>query len=150
MNILALDLGSHCGWALKDGQYILSGVQLFDLQRGESPGMRYLRFKKWLQIMCDPIRDIKAIYYEQPHNRGGHATALLNGMVAIILYFAAEWQIETCPVHSGTLKKFATGSGSASKDDMIEAAKKFKSDVTDDNEADALYLLAFAQTEIGG
>ena len=51
MRILALDLGSKCGWATLDteGRFeVESGVQDFSLVRGESPGMRYLRFRAWL------------------------------------------------------------------------------------------------------
>ncbi len=51
MNILAIDPGSKCGWALlKDGM-TESGVQDFRLKRGESAGMRFFRFKQWLYSM---------------------------------------------------------------------------------------------------
>lgn len=35
--------------ALQEGGAVESGVQLFDVKRGESPGMRYLRFERWLE-----------------------------------------------------------------------------------------------------
>ena len=47
--ILALDLGTHTGWALyqRDGT-ITSGTEHFSPQRFEGGGMRFLRFKRWL------------------------------------------------------------------------------------------------------
>ena len=47
--ILALDLGTHTGWALHqlDGT-ITSGTEHFTPKRFEGGGMRYLRFKRWL------------------------------------------------------------------------------------------------------
>jgi hypothetical protein len=52
MNILALDLGTRTGWAMAENGRTKSGVQLFDVKRGESPGMRYLRFNRWLEDMA--------------------------------------------------------------------------------------------------
>ena len=47
--ILALDLGTTTGWALRgsDG-HITSGSESFRPQRFEGGGMRFLRFKRWL------------------------------------------------------------------------------------------------------
>ncbi len=47
--VLALDMATKTGWALRDraGRFS-SGVQEFSLKRGESKGMRFLRFRKWL------------------------------------------------------------------------------------------------------
>ena len=66
-----------------------------------------------------------------------------------VLAFAAEHNIELMPVHTATLKKFATGSGRANKDDMVQAAKARGWSPQDDNEADAQLLLDYAILEIG-
>ncbi|MEE9316105.1 MAG: hypothetical protein V3U97_03245, partial [bacterium] len=51
-----------------------------------------------------------------------------------------------CP--STTLKKFATGKGNAGKPEMIAACKSsYGITPCDDNEADALHLLAWARLE---
>ena len=47
MKILALDLATLTGWASSVGR--TSGVQVFDVRRGESPGMRFLRCRAWLR-----------------------------------------------------------------------------------------------------
>lgn len=45
-----------------------------------------------------------------------------------------------------TLKQFATGSGRATKEQMVKAVQEFDPDITNDNLADA-YLLAIMQSE---
>jgi Holliday junction resolvasome RuvABC endonuclease subunit len=164
MNILALDLGSHTGWALKRGDVVESGVQKFDLRRGESRGMRYIRFNAWLQEMLAPktasYPDL--VIYEMAHHRGGAATEVLLGMVTRVMEQCAEREINCTDVHSGTLKKHATGKGNADKEQMKVALMKKMSrpgsmeviGAMDDNEVDALWILKYAEdtyeTEGGG
>ena len=148
MNILSLDLATKTGWASN----ILgkrSGVTEFKLKRGESPGMRFLRCRAWLGEIHRLLGQIDVICYEQAHHRGGDATACCVGLVTEALAFAAENKIELMPVHTATLKKFATGSGRASKEDMVQAAKSRRRDPQDDNEADAQLLLEYAYSELG-
>ena len=148
MKILALDLGTLTGWAfgdMKDIDRIYSGTQDFSLKRGESPGIRLLNFDKWVYEILAKHKP-KMVAYEMPHQRGGHATQLLLGMLGILHVACTKAGIEYASVHSATLKKSATGSGRASKEDMVKAAvKKFQRVVVDDNEADALHILAWAQ-----
>ncbi len=148
MKILALDLGTKTGWAfgdMEDTNRIYSGMQDFSLKRGESSGMRLLNFDKWVYDMLDKHKP-EMVGYEMPHHRGGHATQLLLGMLGILHVACEKAGIEYSSVHSMTLKKSATGSGKASKKDMISAAmKKFNREITDDNEADALHILAWTR-----
>lgn len=92
--------------------------------------------------------DLNVIVYEQAHHRGGAATAVCVGLVTEVLAFSAEHDIETMPVHTASLKKFAAGSGRASKTDMIEAAKARGWNPQDDNEADAQLLLEYGLSEL--
>jgi crossover junction endodeoxyribonuclease RuvC len=146
MKILALDLGTKTGWAIgnKDGTSFYHGVQDFSLKRGESPGMRYLRFDTWINdMLCQNSPDY--VIYEMPHHRGGHATAVLGALVGILLKVCANLGVNHTQVHSSTLKKFATGSGRASKDDMVnQVLTSYKIMVTDDNEADAIHMWHYA------
>ena len=145
MNILALDLATKTGWAaLHDCNVKNSGVEIFDLKRGESPGMRFLRFRAWLKTMNSLLMPIHCIYYEQAHHKGGAATQCAYGFITDVLAFAAQHDIQTSAVHTGTLKKFATGKGNAGKGAMIEAARKAGFTPADDNEADAIWLREFA------
>jgi hypothetical protein len=148
--ILALDLATATGWASNCLNKI-SGVTRFDLKRGESPGMRFLRCRAWLADFYELVDGkIDVLVYEQAHHRGGAATACCVGLVTVCQEFAASNGVELMPVHTATLKKFATGSGRANKQDMIAAAKARGWHPVDDNEADAQLLLDYALSEIGG
>ena len=149
MNILALDCGTKTGWAsFADGR-IESGVQDFSLKRGESKGIRFLRFNTWLNAMLKLTKS-DVVVYEMAHFRGGHATEILVGMTTRIEEFCESNNIEYSSVHSGTLKRFATGKGNASKEALRRAAvQKYKRIVDNDDEADALHILAWAREEFG-
>jgi hypothetical protein len=64
--ILALDLGTHTGWALHhlDGT-ITSGTENFKPHRFEGGGMRFLRFKQWLNELLSASNHINAVYFEE-------------------------------------------------------------------------------------
>ena len=158
--ILALDLATKTGWALRDRTgAIASGVQEFKLKRGESKGMRFLRFRKWLREMLqlgelgqsfsETLPGI--ICYEQAHHRGGAATELAVGLVTDVLAEAARVQMEHMPVHTGALKKWATGKGNTGKAGMILRAVELypNIEIIDDNHADALLLLGYGLEEVG-
>jgi len=149
--ILALDLGSKTGWATATvGGRVTSGVQEFALQRGESAGMRFIRFNRWLREMLADTKPV-LVAYEKPHMRGGYATDLLVGFMTRIQEACVEQGMEHVGVHSLTLKKATCGSGKADKAKMIEwAAERYGKvgAMLDDNEADALCLLAYAEREL--
>ena len=152
MRILALDLGTKTGWALWDGRRIESGVQTFALERGESPGMRFIRFNRWLDGLLKQnggaLCAVELIAYEKPHHRGGAATEIACGFSTRVHEFCASHRIEFASVHSSTLKKFATGRGNAQKADMIQGALARWADqkLESDDQADALWVLQWAMT----
>ena len=145
MNILALDLGTKTGWALcVDGQ-MESGVQVFDVKRGESPGMRYRHFRQWLSGLmwektgrvihigfAEEVRSVfDVVVYEQTHQRGGAATEVAAGFATRVQEACAEpinGKPDHAAVHSATLKKSATGNGRAGKLQMIERAVQLSDD----------------------
>lgn len=144
LKILALDCATATGWATNCAGGVESGVQRFDLQRGSSPGMRFLEFRLWLRSVVETFRP-EVVVYEQAHHRGGAATELGVGMATRVMEVASELGTEYRACHTATLKAFACENGSASKEAMIRAAQhRFGRKVADDNEADALLLLAWA------
>mgnify|MGYP003576292050 CR=1 FL=1 len=151
MRILALDLGTKTGWALWDGERIESGVQIFALERGESPGMRFLRFNAWLNQMS---LGLELVAYEKPHHRGGAATEIACGFSTRVHELCARRRIEYASVHTATLKKFAVGRGNADKDMILEAAfQRWRNQFPQeealhrglDDQADALWVLEWAR-----
>lgn len=146
MNILALDLGGKTGWALSENGVVTSGVQTFDVKRGESPGMRYVRLMRWLDEIGAKV---ELVTYEQAHQRGGPATEIAAGFATHVQAWCALRGVEHTSVHSMTLKKFVTGHGHADKQKMLAAVRKnYKADVQTDDEADAVGLLQYALKEI--
>lgn len=150
MKILALDVGTKTGWCIgnihsTDQKY--SGVQNFALKRGESQGMRFLRFDRWLEKMVlDEKPDV--VVFEQPFHLKGHANTVLNGMIGILLVICSKHNVEHFPVEPPKLKKYATGKGNCSKDAMVaEATRRYNKPILDDNEADALLMWDWAREE---
>lgn len=151
MNLLALDLGTSTGWALLEDGRIESGVETFAVKRGESPGMRYVHFNRWLDHIAPaaaPGRTLGLVVYEQFHQRGGAATEIAAGLATRVQEFCARHGIEHAAVHTATLKKWTTGRGGASKTEMLEACARRWRRVDSDDEADAIALLHYARAEL--
>ena len=144
---LALDLGTHTGWAAeRDGQ-IESGVHVLDVKRGESPGMRYLRLDAWLTELTGLLGGVRLVAYEQAHHRGGAATEVGVGLMTRVQAWCALHGVEHVGVHTATIKKAMTGKGNANKAAMQAAARLRWPQVRNDNEADALALLTYVQSQ---
>jgi crossover junction endodeoxyribonuclease RuvC len=149
VNVLALDLATKTGWALRENGRTESGVETFDVKPHESKGMRFIHFNRWLH---DIGARADLIIYEEPINRG-HATQapqkISTGFSTRIEEYCAERGIECSGVYPSTLKKWTTGRGNAKKPEMLEAVeRRFGRRVDDDNEADAVALLHYALAEI--
>ena len=144
--ILALDLGTTTGWALRssDGA-ITSGSAGFRPQRFEGGGMRFLRFKRWLAELKDMTGGIHALYFEEVRRHvSTDAAHAYGGFLATLTAWCEHHQVPYQGVPVGTIKKHATGKGNASKDDVLSAMRALGHAPTDDNEADALALLRWA------
>jgi Holliday junction resolvasome RuvABC endonuclease subunit len=148
-NILALDCAQKTGWATLINGHIESGVQDFTKKRGESNGFMFMRFNAWLDGMR-LLSYFNLIVFEQSHHRGGYATEIGVGLTTRAQEFACRNGAEHMAVHSMTLKKFVTGSGKASKSDIMEWFMKKTGRVPiSDDEADSMALLYYACDQIG-
>lgn len=142
MNILAIDPGTQCGYAMSFNTTRSSGVWDLSVHRYEGDGMRYVRLRRYLH----DIGAVDMIVFEEVRRHVGVLAAhVYGGIVSHIMEHAERLKIPytSCPV--GTLKKHATGSGNASKNAMVEACvTKLNIEPKDHNEADALWLLDWA------
>ena len=144
--ILALDLGTTTGWALRgsDG-HITSGSESFRPQRFEGGGMRYLRFKRWLTDIKQCNAGIDQVVFEEVQRHAGvDAAHAYGGFLATLTAWCEHHQIPYQGIPVGTIKKHATGKGNASKDEMVVAVRARGHSLADDNEADAIALLYLA------
>ena len=140
--ILALDLGTVTGWALRRNGVTTSGTQSFKPGRYEGGGMRYLRFARWLDEILVSVGSIDALYFEEVRRHvGTDAAHVYGGLLAHLTAWCEAQGIPYQGVPVGTIKKHATGKGNADKAAMLTAMRAKGYAPTDDNEADALALL---------
>jgi Holliday junction resolvasome RuvABC endonuclease subunit len=149
MKILALDFGTKCGWAIGTPGNEISGTENFKSRASDSRGMVFVRFDRWInEMLCDHKPAL--VVHERPHLRGRAASEVLNGMLGFMVKACRVHGVQYSDCASTTLKKFATGKGNASKEKMMEAYReKWKKDPISHDEADARWLLEWAQNEFG-
>lgn len=150
--ILALDLGTTTGWAMRlaDG-VIVSGTMDFRSGRYEGGGMRFLRFHSWLDHLLDSAKTIDLIHFEEVRRHAGTDAAHIYG--GFLAHLSAWCELKHIPyqgVPVGTIKRHATGKGNAGKDAVIAAMRSKDFNPEDDNEADALAILTWAIDTHGG
>lgn len=142
--ILALDQASHTGWAVADftGNILKSGTQEF---KG-SMGAKFYKFGEWLEEMIQENFPV-VIAHELPHFRGYAATLTGVGLVAMINFVGYKFSIPVFGVHTGKLKKFATGMGKADKAGMTAVASEVigssLSAKENNDEADAIHIARY-------
>ena len=146
MNILAIDPGTKTGWATLYKGQIESGTEDFSVQRGESKGMRHFRFNKWLTDEMLMVQ-FDLIVYEMSHHKSVEGKKVVYGMITRIEEICALRDIEYTNIPAPMLKKYSTGSGRASKEQMIEAARRKFPDqeIETDDQADALLILGWSR-----
>ena len=151
-SILALDLGSTTGWAIRNSRCrILHGTVEFRPNRFEGGGMRYLRFGKWLDQTLEVTDGIDVIHYEEVRRHAAtDASHVYGGLLATLTAWCEDRSIPYGGVPVGTIKRFATGKGNADKQAMIAAVRERGFEPADDNEADAIAILLWALETNGG
>ncbi|WP_413877126.1 hypothetical protein [Albidovulum sp.] len=150
--ILALDLGTTTGWALRshDGM-VTNGTVSFRPGRFDGGGMRYLRFTNWLTEVDRLSGPISAIWFEEVRRHAGtDAAHVYGGLLATLTSWAELRGIPYGGAPVGTIKKHAIGKGNADKAAMIAAARARGFSPADDNEADAIAILLWAIETNGG
>jgi len=152
ITILALDLGTTTGWAMRlaDG-VVVSGTMEFRSGRYEGGGMRFLRFRSWLDHLLDGAKTIDLIHFEEVRRHAGTDAAHIYG--GFLAHLSAWCELKHIPyqgVPVGTIKRHATGKGNAAKNAVIAAMRSKGFNPEDDNEADALAILTWAVDTQGG
>lgn len=148
VSILALDLGTKCGFALagRDGA-IEYGTEVFDPKHGH--GERWAAYRAWLSALIAK-HGITVLYFEDVKRHVGTLAAhAYGGFLAMTQMVCHQHRVRMVGVGVGQVKKGFTGSGSATKGLMIAAAqeKGFHVGTGEDNTADAIGILHYAVKE---
>mgnify|MGYP000848415379 FL=1 len=143
-NILALDIATKTGWRTKTS----SGVWDLKPNRGESEGMRVVRFKSKVKELI-LLENINLVAYERPAGMHKSSIMVASEMVGVLKDLCIEMNVELSCYSASEIKKFATGKGNASKQLMIDDAIKKGFNPKDDNEADAIHLYNLVVSDIG-
>ncbi|CAB3664817.1 hypothetical protein LMG26696_03564 [Achromobacter pulmonis] len=116
VNILALDLGTKLGWAVRarDGA-VWHGTEVFTPRKSWTPGQRWLRARSFVTDLV--VRhQVHAIAYEDVKRHAGTDAAHAYGAFLCLVQMVADsHRAALMPVGVGTIKKHWTGKGNADK-----------------------------------
>lgn len=145
-NILALDLATHVGYATSPphdepcfGTEVLPST-------GKDVGPFIAAYDVWLRRMLLEQKPALVIY-EQPSifaKTTPDTVIKLNGLATHTEWLCFRSGVVVRSANPSQLKKFFTGNGKAKKPDMVAAARRRGWKVTDDNQADACAVRAWA------
>ena len=145
--VLALDLGTATGWAASVDVRVQYGTWSFRPSRYEGGGMRYVRFRHQLAEAHELI-GFEAVYFEEVRRHAAtDAAHVYGGLLATLTAWCEEAHVPYQGIPVGSIKRHATGKGNAPKPAMIAAARARGWTPANDNEADALWILDYAQTQ---
>lgn len=142
--ILSLDIATKTGWKTSTA----SGVWDLKPNRGESEGMRVVRFKAKVRELID-LENITLVSYERPAGMHKSSIMVASEMVGVLKDLCIEKGIDLACYSANEIKRFATGKGNANKEAMIKAALELGFKPRDDNEADAIHLYNLTLKDVG-
>ena len=150
--LLALDLGTTTGYAIRNRDGVIaSGTVSFRPNRYDGGGMRYLRFRTWLEAIVQEVSPINVVHIEEIRRHlSTDAAHVHGGLLATLTAWCEQRPIAYQGVPVGTIKRHVTGKGNADKAAVIAAIRARGFNPADDNEADALAILLWATETQGG
>jgi crossover junction endodeoxyribonuclease RuvC len=147
MKIAAFDLGTKVGFAVCDGSTRYSGSQNLAPRKHENWASRFDKFQQLLDSISKNFSPDRVVYEEVRAHSGTDAAHMYGAFMATLQSWCNARGIPCVGVPVGTIKKFATGRGNASKMEVLMAVeKRWGVLAQDDNEADAIALLEYARS----
>lgn len=156
MNVLALDLATTTGWAYNDSTGLHVGTWELAMKR-EITHWGKLRLPRRQDPRITRLRDkvkrfcgtVDCIIFEDVEFGSSRMQTQLWSSLRAAVWLACDYDIHYDCVNVKTLKKWGTGNGNATKEQMIFAAQTQRPDLKfDADSADAFHLWTFAQKHI--
>jgi len=175
--LIALDTATHTGWAIKRLASVTSGAADFSIRtkatktmHADHPGRRFAMFHSWLNDQVSDLLGARCVIaYEAVvggSSAGGKVSLVQKGLEAILLMIASERGIPVVSFAPATIKKFATGDGTLSKESKAMVIEQVRQRFPEqeflphawtknepwnwnDNQCDALALLDLSSSVLG-
>ena len=140
---------ARTGWAAisyESGDWVRGGIITTDARLNLLPRLAEIRRQTWdILELFDHGVDV-AIEQGISYRSGEVTRKLAMAWATVALSCSDRMGIEPHVVNISTVKKFATGNGHASKDDMVAAARaRWGDDTADPDIADAAWLAEHAR-----
>jgi len=123
MRIIGIDLGTKAGVANFHDDTITFGMVDLRLRKGDTPGMRYGMFRRFLEEFLEPPPDV--VYYEDvKRHLGTQAAHVYGGLLAVLMMVCDQKGVRYVPVGVQAAKMRMTGKGNATKTEMVAAVRR--------------------------
>lgn len=145
--ILAIDPATVTGICYRNGTELVAKSWHLG-EKGDSKQKRIFQFFSEMMWLLKDHPDITHIAYERPagsHFVGVQFHANIEG---IILYMCMYFNKIPYPVSAKSIKKEITGSGNATKVEMLNKIREIGHSVSDHNEADAVGIYLFVKSKL--
>jgi len=145
-NVVGLDTGTSFGYAWLrayprggEVEHICSGLWDLNVFDRKNRGRRLIRCQENLRDLCRSNRLDAIVYEDVARHRGVKAAHSFGAFEALVQMEATRCGLGWAGYFPGTLKKEATGSGGATKEEVKQAmAKRFGIAILGDDHSDAL------------
>ncbi len=141
--VASFDLGLHTGWAITTSAitHVASGVTHHKGKNWESRGIAYLRAGRFFRDTLTQYKPDLCSYEAVKRFMSSDASLTYGAILGQLLAVCEDLGVPTIGYSPTEVKKTTTGSGRASKDEMIAAALRiYGVECKDDNQADALCI----------
>lgn len=149
-SVLALDLGTSCGFCIGTEKSHISGTWTVKGGRYEGGGMRFVKFRQRLRELAAAYK-VDVVYFEEVRrHKGVDAAHVYGGLLAVLTEWCESEGIPYEGLPVGEIKKTWSGNGNASKELMIEVAEDrgYQPKTSDEADAIAIFHLGLARLSI--
>lgn len=146
--ILCIDTGAKMGWALRYNYDITSGTYSLKTTSKENTGLKFEKFRLFLDETYNRCDGLYAIYYEDIAQKQYASSCIAyGGYLGILSSWCERKHVRYYPIpissvrhNLGVTRRFNKG---GIKRTVIETVKECGYSPKDDNEADALALMIY-------